>query len=167
MVKPDGVDGKYVNVIEKAILDSGFSIIHETVLQLDENTGESYPSPPDPPKQTVHSFCTILTASDTSTHRGFSVLREHANECLPPLDMSQPTPTQDLAAKDLHGYKWQFKHIFRGLQFTDSKLVIGFLRIFRCLEFNIEKLQLVGAEKKKIRQEYERKEKQVQVHKKM
>lgn len=34
-------------------------------------------------------------------------------------------------------------------------------------EFNIEKLQLVEAEKKKIRQEYERKEKQVDVRKKM
>ena len=32
---------------------------------------------------------------------------------------------------------------------------------------NIEKLQLVEAEKKKIRQEYERKEKQVDVRKKM
>ncbi|KAL0379381.1 UNVERIFIED_CONTAM: Auxin response factor 18 [Sesamum angustifolium] len=72
------------------------------------------PSPPDPPKQTVHSFCKILTASDTSTHGGFSVLRKHANECLPPLDMTQQTPTQDLVAKDLHGYEWRFKHIFRG-----------------------------------------------------
>ncbi|KAG8391955.1 hypothetical protein BUALT_Bualt01G0241000 [Buddleja alternifolia] len=72
------------------------------------------PSPPDPPKQTVHSFCKILTASDTSTHGGFSVLRKHANECLPPLDMTQPIPTQDLVAKDLHGYEWRFKHIFRG-----------------------------------------------------
>lgn len=34
-------------------------------------------------------------------------------------------------------------------------------------EFNIEKLQLVEAEKKKIKQEYERKEKQVDVRKKM
>ncbi|KAG6495537.1 hypothetical protein ZIOFF_043363 [Zingiber officinale] len=34
-------------------------------------------------------------------------------------------------------------------------------------EFNIEKLQLVEAEKKKIRQEYERKEKQVEIRKKM
>lgn len=72
------------------------------------------PSPPDPPKLAVHSFCKILTASDTSTHGGFSVLRKHANECLPPLDMTQPTPTQDLVAKDLHGYEWRFKHIFRG-----------------------------------------------------
>ncbi|KAI3444396.1 hypothetical protein Pfo_001061 [Paulownia fortunei] len=72
------------------------------------------PSPPDPPKQSVRSFCKILTASDTSTHGGFSVLRKHANECLPQLDMTQPTPTQDLAAKDLHGYEWRFKHIFRG-----------------------------------------------------
>jgi hypothetical protein len=34
-------------------------------------------------------------------------------------------------------------------------------------EFNIEKLQIVEAEKKKIRQEFERKEKQVDVRKKM
>ncbi|EPS61266.1 hypothetical protein M569_13533, partial [Genlisea aurea] len=34
-------------------------------------------------------------------------------------------------------------------------------------EFNIEKLQLVEAEKKKIRQEYERKEKQVEVRRKI
>uniref|UniRef100_A0A5B6Z9K6 Auxin response factor n=1 Tax=Davidia involucrata TaxID=16924 RepID=A0A5B6Z9K6_DAVIN len=72
------------------------------------------PCPPEPPKRTVHSFVKILTASDTSTHGGFSVLRRHANECLPPLDMTQSTPTQDLVAKDLHGYEWRFKHIFRG-----------------------------------------------------
>ncbi|KAK6158415.1 hypothetical protein DH2020_005729 [Rehmannia glutinosa] len=71
-------------------------------------------SPDEPPRVAVHSFCKVLTASDTSTHGGFSVLRKHANECLPPLDMNQPTPTQDLIAKDLHGIEWHFKHIFRG-----------------------------------------------------
>ncbi|KAE8660508.1 Auxin response factor 9 [Hibiscus syriacus] len=64
-------------------------------------------------RPTVHSFCKVLTASDTSTHGGFSV-RKHATECLPPLDMNQATPTQELVAKDLHGYEWRFKHIFRG-----------------------------------------------------
>ncbi|CAN6483246.1 unnamed protein product [Victoria cruziana] len=34
-------------------------------------------------------------------------------------------------------------------------------------EFNIEKLQLVEAERRKIRQEYEKKEKQVEIRKKM
>lgn len=34
-------------------------------------------------------------------------------------------------------------------------------------EFNVEKLQLVKIEKDKIKQEYERKEKQVEVRKKM
>lgn len=29
-------------------------------------------------------------------------------------DMTQPTPTQELVAKDLHGLEWRFKHIFRG-----------------------------------------------------
>ncbi|XP_021905101.1 LOW QUALITY PROTEIN: auxin response factor 11-like [Carica papaya] len=70
--------------------------------------------PPEPPRPTLHSFCKVLTASDTSTHGGFSVLRKHATECLPPLDMTQLTPTQELIAKDLHGYEWRFKHIFRG-----------------------------------------------------
>ncbi|KAL8556368.1 hypothetical protein ACS0TY_003977 [Phlomoides rotata] len=63
----------------------------------------------EPPRPAVYSFCKVLTASDTSTHGGFSVLRKHANECLPPL-----TPTQELIAKDLHGTEWHFKHIFRG-----------------------------------------------------
>lgn len=51
--------------------------------------------------------------------------------------------------------------------------VIWYTNILVCLlgwlfqEFNIEKLQLVEAEKKKIRQEYERKQKQVEVRKKM
>ncbi|KAH1199041.1 Auxin response factor 9 [Glycine max] len=29
-------------------------------------------------------------------------------------DMSKSTPTQELVAKDLQGYEWRFKHIFRG-----------------------------------------------------
>lgn len=28
--------------------------------------------------------------------------------------MTQATPTQELAAKDLHGFEWKFKHIYRG-----------------------------------------------------
>ncbi|KAL5098774.1 hypothetical protein RYX36_003101 [Vicia faba] len=49
------------------------------------------------------------------------------------------------------------------------KLFIFFLPLehLNFKEFNIEKLQLVEADKKKIRQEYERKEKQVDVRKKI
>ncbi|XP_022770596.1 auxin response factor 18-like isoform X1 [Durio zibethinus] len=88
-------------------------------ITLQPEVDQSEPTSPDPcpteaPKMTVHSFCKILTASDTSTHGGFSVLRKHATESLPPLDMSQATPTQELTAKDLHGHEWRFKHIFRG-----------------------------------------------------
>lgn len=67
-----------------------------------------------PQRPAVRSFCKTLTASDTSTHGGFSVLRRHADECLPPLDMTQSPPTQELVAKDLHGMEWRFRHIFRG-----------------------------------------------------
>ncbi|KAG6391444.1 hypothetical protein SASPL_149198 [Salvia splendens] len=81
----------------------------------DQSEPRSPDSPIDEtPRPAVHSFCKVLTASDTSTHGGFSVLRKHANECLPPLDMSQQIPTQELIPKDLHGNEWQFKHRFRG-----------------------------------------------------
>ncbi|CAN1317965.1 Auxin response factor 2 [Linum perenne] len=79
----------------------------------DQNTVKDSPLP-TPPRFHVHSFCKTLTASDTSTHGGFSVLRRHADECLPPLDMSRQPPTQELVAKDLHGIEWRFRHIFRG-----------------------------------------------------
>ncbi|XP_030540298.1 auxin response factor 9-like [Rhodamnia argentea] len=87
-----------------------------TLLPEGNQTEHTSPDPrsPEPPRPRVHSFCKVLTASDTSTHGGFSVLRKHATECLPPLDMTQSTPTQELAARDLHGYEWKFKHIFRG-----------------------------------------------------
>ncbi|PIA61681.1 hypothetical protein AQUCO_00300899v1 [Aquilegia coerulea] len=67
-----------------------------------------------PQKSRIYTFSKALTASDTSTHGGFSVLKKHADDCLPPLDLSQQPPTQELIAKDLHGIEWRFRHIYRG-----------------------------------------------------
>ncbi|KAK9676422.1 hypothetical protein RND81_11G076000 [Saponaria officinalis] len=75
---------------------------------------EPDPPVPEPPRCNVHSFCKTLTASDTSTHGGFSVLRRHADDCLPRLDMTQQPPWQELVATDLHNSEWHFRHIFRG-----------------------------------------------------
>ncbi|RVX20893.1 Auxin response factor 4 [Vitis vinifera] len=89
-----------------------------------------------------YSFSKTLTPSDTNTHGGFSVPKRHADECLPPLDMTQQPPVQELIAKDLHGTEWRFRHIFRGQpkrhlltsgwsQFvTSKKLVAGDACIF-------------------------------------
>ncbi|XP_062095792.1 auxin response factor 3-like [Humulus lupulus] len=63
---------------------------------------------------TPHMFCKTLTASDTSTHGGFSVPRRAAEDCFPPLDYNQQRPSQELLAKDLHGLEWRFRHIYRG-----------------------------------------------------
>ncbi|KAK8504004.1 hypothetical protein V6N11_047727 [Hibiscus sabdariffa] len=63
---------------------------------------------------TSHMFCKTLTASDTSTHGGFSVPRRAAEDCFPPLDYNQQRPSQELVAKDLHGSEWRFRHIYRG-----------------------------------------------------
>ncbi|WCJ21424.1 Auxin response factor 23 [Euphorbia peplus] len=67
-----------------------------------------------PHRTNARSFSKKLTSSDTSTHGGFSVLKRHAEECLPSLDMSQDPPEQKLVAKDLHGTEWGFRHVFRG-----------------------------------------------------
>ncbi|KAG6481081.1 hypothetical protein ZIOFF_057673 [Zingiber officinale] len=61
-----------------------------------------------------HMFCKTLTASDTSTHGGFSVPRRAAEDCFPPLDYKLQRPSQELVAKDVHGTEWRFRHIYRG-----------------------------------------------------
>ncbi|KAJ0238179.1 Auxin response factor 2 [Hirschfeldia incana] len=108
---------RVINVDLKAEVDTDEVYAQITLLpepNQDENAIEKETPPPPPPRFQVHSFCKTLTASDTSTHGGFSVLRRHADECLPPLDMSRQPPTQELVAKDLHANEWHFRHIFRG-----------------------------------------------------
>ncbi|CAH2043921.1 unnamed protein product [Thlaspi arvense] len=107
---------RVINVDLKAEADTDEVYAQITLLPeptQDENAIEKEAPPPPPPRFQVHSFCKTLTASDTSTHGGFSVLRRHADECLPPLDMSRQPPTQELVAKDLHANEWRFRHIFR------------------------------------------------------
>ncbi|XP_047311312.1 auxin response factor 6 isoform X2 [Impatiens glandulifera] len=67
-----------------------------------------------PSKQPTNYFCKTLTASDTSTHGGFSVPRRAAEKVFPPLDFTQQPPAQELIARDLHDNEWKFRHIFRG-----------------------------------------------------
>lgn len=50
------------------------------ILGVDEEGGGRSPT-----KSTPHMFCKTLTASDTSTHGGFSVPRRAAEDCFPPL----------------------------------------------------------------------------------
>ncbi|CAD6245963.1 unnamed protein product [Miscanthus lutarioriparius] len=59
-------------------------------------------------------FCKTLTASDTSTHGGFSVPRRAAERIFPHLDFSMQPPAQELQARDLHDAIWTFRHIYRG-----------------------------------------------------
>ncbi|KAI7734294.1 hypothetical protein M8C21_012197, partial [Ambrosia artemisiifolia] len=67
-----------------------------------------------PSRQPTNYFCKTLTASDTSTHGGFSVPRRAAEKVFPPLDFTQQPPVQELIARDLHDVEWKFRHIFRG-----------------------------------------------------
>jgi hypothetical protein len=61
-------------------------------------------------------FCKTLTASDTSTHGGFSVPRRAAEKIFPPLDFSMQPPAQELQARDIHDNVWTFRHIYRGVE---------------------------------------------------
>ncbi|KAI3718980.1 hypothetical protein L6452_19866 [Arctium lappa] len=106
-----GTDDVFVQVslipdikLEKRFGEGG----NETEVEEDENGGVHEKS------STPHMFCKTLTASDTSSHGGFSVPRRAAEDCFPPLDYKQQRPSQELVAKDLHGTEWKFRHIYRG-----------------------------------------------------
>ncbi|KAK4354073.1 hypothetical protein RND71_026267 [Anisodus tanguticus] len=80
-------------------------------------------------------FCKTLTASDTSTHGGFSVPRRAAEKIFPPLDYSLQPPAQELVARDLHDNIWTFRHVYRGqpkrhLLTTGWSLVVSGKRLF-------------------------------------
>ncbi|KAF8112429.1 hypothetical protein N665_0064s0061 [Sinapis alba] len=79
-------------------------------------------------------FCKTLTASDTSTHGGFSVPRRAAEKLFPPLDYTAQPPTQELVVRDLHENTWTFRHIYRGqpkrhLLTTGWSLFVGSKRL--------------------------------------
>ncbi|XP_031127062.1 auxin response factor 1-like [Ipomoea triloba] len=113
---PDKILCRVLNVHLQAEPDTDEVYAQITLLPEPDQSEITSPDPPlpEPQQYNVHSFCKTLTASDTSTHGGFSVLRRHADECLPPLDMTQQPPWQELVATDLHGSQWHFRHIFRG-----------------------------------------------------
>ncbi|KAJ7286633.1 hypothetical protein O6H91_Y021700 [Diphasiastrum complanatum] len=65
-------------------------------------------------KRPTIAFSKTLTASDTSTHGGFSIPRRAAEKVFPPLDFTKQPPAQEIVAKDLHNNEWHFRHIYRG-----------------------------------------------------
>ncbi|KAL9448662.1 hypothetical protein AB3S75_016034 [Citrus x aurantiifolia] len=113
---PSKILCKVVNVQRRAEPETDEVYAQITLLPEPDQSEVTSPDPslPEPEKCTVHSFCKTLTASDTSAHCVFAVLRRHADDCLPPLDMSQQPPRQELVATDLHGKKWRFLHISQG-----------------------------------------------------
>ncbi|KAB2616188.1 auxin response factor 2-like [Pyrus ussuriensis x Pyrus communis] len=93
----------------------------------DQLSVEEENTPPLPQRTSTRSFSKTLTPSDTSTHGGFSVPKREADECYPPLDMSQQPPVQDLVAKDLQGYEWHFRHVYRGIFTTRAWFSLNLL----------------------------------------
>ncbi|XWS24457.1 hypothetical protein CRYUN_Cryun28dG0104300 [Craigia yunnanensis] len=126
--------------------------VHNVTLHADRDTDEIYAQMslqpvnsekdvfpiPDfglkPSKHPNEFFCKTLTASDTSTHGGFSVPRRAAEKLLPQLDYTMQPPTQELVVGDLHGNTWTFRHIYRGqpkrhLLTTGWSLFVGSKRL--------------------------------------
>uniref|UniRef100_A0A5B6ZUK6 Auxin response factor n=1 Tax=Davidia involucrata TaxID=16924 RepID=A0A5B6ZUK6_DAVIN len=60
------------------------------------------------------SFAKTLTQSDANNGGGFSVPRYCAETIFPRLDYSAEPPVQTILAKDVHGERWKFRHIYRG-----------------------------------------------------
>ncbi|KAI3814771.1 hypothetical protein L1987_14415 [Smallanthus sonchifolius] len=131
-----------------------FCILHKITLHADTETDEVYAQMTLQPvpsfdreallrsdllmkahKPQTEFFCKTLTASDTSTHGGFSVPRRAAEKIFPPLDFNMQPPAQELMARDLHDNVWTFRHIYRGqpkrhLLTTGWSLFVSGKRIF-------------------------------------
>ncbi|KAG2648463.1 hypothetical protein PVAP13_1NG027300 [Panicum virgatum] len=125
-------------------------LLHSVTLHADPDTDEVYAQMTLQPVNTalqlselalkharpqMEFFCKTLTASDTSTHGGFSVPRRAAEKILPPLDFNMQPPAQELQARDIHDTVWTFRHIFRGqpkrhLLTTGWSLFVGGKRLF-------------------------------------
>ncbi|XWS25880.1 hypothetical protein CRYUN_Cryun27aG0105700 [Craigia yunnanensis] len=126
--------------------------VHNVTLHADRDTDEIYAQMslqpvnsekdvfpiPDfglkPSKHPSEFFCKTLTASDTSTHGGFSVPRRTAEKLFPPLDYTMQPPSQELVVRDLHDNTWTFRHIYRGqpkrhLLTTGWSLFVGSKRL--------------------------------------
>ncbi|XP_024633269.1 auxin response factor 19 isoform X2 [Medicago truncatula] len=112
-------------------------------------------------QQPSEFFCKTLTASDTSTHGGFSVPRRAAEKIFPPLDFSMQPPAQEIVAKDLHDTTWTFRHIYRGqpkrhLLTTGWSVFVSTKRLFAgdsVLFIRDEKQQLLLGIKRSSRQQ--------------
>ncbi|MFQ6658946.1 hypothetical protein Gotur_028021 [Gossypium turneri] len=79
----------------------------------------------NPNKHPNEIFCKTLTASDTSTHGGFSVPRRAAEKLFPQLDYTMQPPSQELVMRDIHDNTWTFRHIYRGVLDEKSQLLVG------------------------------------------
>ncbi|KAK4359034.1 hypothetical protein RND71_021263 [Anisodus tanguticus] len=62
----------------------------------------------------VVSFVKILTPSDANNGGGFSVPRFCADSIFPRLNFVAEPPVQNLAIRDIHGFVWEFRHVYRG-----------------------------------------------------
>ncbi|GAV86026.1 AUX_IAA domain-containing protein/B3 domain-containing protein/Auxin_resp domain-containing protein [Cephalotus follicularis] len=93
-------------VYAQMILQPVSSLDKDALLRSDLSLKTNKPQP--------EFFCKTLTASDTSTHGGFSVPRRAAEKIFPPLDFSMQPPAQEIVARDLHDNVWTFRHIYRG-----------------------------------------------------
>ncbi|CAH1433749.1 unnamed protein product [Lactuca virosa] len=100
---PEG-EGEVIEMC-KFVIQQHVRVVYTQLLQSDPTSLDKCID--DPPKASIHSFYKVLTASDTSIHGGFQCSENTQMNaylhCIFVQDMSQPTPTQELVAKDLHG----------------------------------------------------------------
>ncbi|CAI0447767.1 unnamed protein product [Linum tenue] len=67
-----------------------------------------------PEEDRIMAYAKVLTASDANNGGGFSVPRFCADSIFPPLNYEADPPVQTLTVTDVHGTRWDFRHIYRG-----------------------------------------------------
>ncbi|KAG6548510.1 hypothetical protein Mapa_009998 [Marchantia paleacea] len=86
----------------------------EAAMSISDSSLDADGGPSSPPPEKPASFAKTLTQSDANNGGGFSVPRYCAETIFPPLDYSIDPPVQTVLAKDVHGERWKFRHIYRG-----------------------------------------------------
>ncbi|XP_076929892.1 auxin response factor 2A-like [Bidens hawaiensis] len=111
---PTKVLFKVVDVTLKANPDTDEVFAKFVLLQIREGEGVSGCVRSVPVKNPSNCFRKIVTASDTSGLGGCGLPKADVAKAFPLLDASQERASQRLLAKDLHGARWAFEHVFRG-----------------------------------------------------
>ncbi|KAJ8541673.1 hypothetical protein K7X08_002489 [Anisodus acutangulus] len=103
-----------VRFLADSVTDEAFAKIFLLPINQSDGNDNDIAVNDDEVEDDVVSFVKILTPSDANNGGGFSVPRFCADSIFPRLNFVAEPPVQNLVIRDIHGFVWEFRHIYRG-----------------------------------------------------